>query len=174
MNEVVFKTDWFFVEEVRRDDLPFLKGKPFYRITPSDGVVILATDEQGKLILVRQFRPALDAETLEVPCGALESNEDPEPAARRELLEETGYEAGEMILLGTGRSMMNRNTAIEYLYYAPNARFMGRRTGDPGEIAETVLLTSDELREKTLSGEFEQFSALATLRILEWKLGVRL
>lgn len=61
---------------------------------------VVAVKEDGKLLMVRQYRNALDRETLEIPAGGLNGEEEPtDVAAARELEEETGYAAGRMELL---------------------------------------------------------------------------
>lgn len=66
---------------------------------------VVAVNEEGKLLMVRQYRNALDRETLEIPAGGLESIEEPTAvAAARELEEETGYKAGKLELLLTLRT----------------------------------------------------------------------
>ncbi len=61
---------------------------------------VVAVQDDGKLLMVRQYRNALDRETLEIPAGALDTAEEPtEAAAARELEEETGYKAGKLELL---------------------------------------------------------------------------
>lgn len=59
---------------------------------------VVAVNEEGKLLMVRQYRNALDRETLEIPAGGLEG-EPTDVAAARELEEETGFKAGKMELL---------------------------------------------------------------------------
>lgn len=66
---------------------------------------VVAVNEEGKLLMVRQYRNALDRETLEIPAGALDSVDEPTSvAAARELQEETGYTAGKLDLLITLRT----------------------------------------------------------------------
>lgn len=66
---------------------------------------VVAVNEEGKLLMVRQYRNALDRETLEIPAGALDSADEPTSvAAARELQEETGYAAGKLDLLITLRT----------------------------------------------------------------------
>jgi ADP-ribose pyrophosphatase len=65
-----------------------------------DWVVVAATDTQGDFILVEQHRHGLDATTVECAGGVIDAGEAPIDAARRELLEETGYEAQELEPLG--------------------------------------------------------------------------
>ena len=71
------------------------------RVNGHGVVVILAVTEEGELLLVEQYRPAVKSRVIEVPAGltgdvAGREDEDADAAARRELLEETGYEAQEM------------------------------------------------------------------------------
>src|SRR5580704_5986975 len=93
--EVVFSTKWF--ELVAKH--PPSYTEPHYSIRALDYVGIVAQDTQGNLLLVRQLRPAVGGMTLEIPCGHVEVGETPETAARKELLEETGYVADTFELL---------------------------------------------------------------------------
>ncbi len=69
-------------------------------ITHKGAAAVVAVKDDGKLLMVRQYRNALDRETLEIPAGALDTAEEPtEIAAARELEEETGYKAGKLELL---------------------------------------------------------------------------
>lgn len=61
---------------------------------------IVALDEAGHVLLVKQYRHAVRAVTLEIPAGNLEAGEEPLAAAQRELREETGYRAGQIERLG--------------------------------------------------------------------------
>ena len=74
------------------------------RVNASAVVVIVPVTEDGKLLLVEQYRPPVGTRCVELPAGVVGDNagrasEDKAKAARRELLEETGYEAGEMVEL---------------------------------------------------------------------------
>ena len=73
---------------------------PFYTVELADYVGIVAPTSDGQLLLVRQYRPAVEQYTLELPAGCVEPGEDPAVCARRELFEETGYEAGQLEPLG--------------------------------------------------------------------------
>jgi 8-oxo-dGTP pyrophosphatase MutT (NUDIX family) len=74
--------------------------RPFYVISAPDWVNVIPWTDDGRIVLVRQFRHGIEAETLEIPGGMCDPNESPEDAARRELREETGYEAGSIEPIG--------------------------------------------------------------------------
>lgn len=74
-------------------------------IAHKGAAAVIAVKDDGKLLMVRQYRNALDRETLEIPAGALDSVDEPtDVAAARELEEETGYRAGKLELLITLRT----------------------------------------------------------------------
>ncbi|MEP7358283.1 MAG: NUDIX hydrolase [Anaerolineales bacterium] len=95
--DTVWQTPWFSVVAKTVD----AEEKPYYSLDMLDYVTILAQTEQGEILLVRQYRPAVERVTLELPSGHVEPGETPAQAARRELLEETGYEADSVEHLGT-------------------------------------------------------------------------
>lgn len=74
-------------------------------ISHKGAAAVVAVKKDGKLLMVRQYRNALDRETIEIPAGALDSADEPtQIAAARELEEETGYKAGKLELLMTLRT----------------------------------------------------------------------
>ncbi len=73
---------------------------PYEIVARTDAVVVVAADGDT-VVLVRQFRPAAGGDVLELPAGKLDEGESPEEAARRELEEETGYAAREIVALGS-------------------------------------------------------------------------
>jgi len=93
---VAFSTPWFDVIAKRVDDDP----SPHFTVLPADYVAVVATDPDGRFLLVKQFRPVVEADTIELPSGLVDPGETPEAAVRRELIEETGHEAGEIEFLG--------------------------------------------------------------------------
>jgi len=168
MNEteckVVFQTEWFNIEE---EYFPVLGDKPYYRMNCDDNVIVLAQTAAGKIILIRQFRPAIRKVSIEVPCGAIDPGETPAEAAARELYEETGYRCRKMEQLGKGKLLMNRMNADEYLFWAPDCVL--DETFIAHESIETLLVTPPELKALVLEGEFEQISTLSLLLLSDWK-----
>lgn len=82
------------------------------------GVSILPVDSDGNVYLVRQYRCAFDCEILEIPAGKLEKGENPLEAAKRELKEETGFTAEEIISLGEYWPTVGYCSEKIYLYLA--------------------------------------------------------
>ncbi|WP_291255846.1 NUDIX hydrolase [Fusobacterium sp.] len=85
-----------------------------------DAVGVVAVFEDNSILLVKQYRPAVKIETLEIPAGLLESGECPMEAALRELEEETGYRATKLEKICEYFSSPGISDGKFYLYYAEN------------------------------------------------------
>ena len=111
----VFKTPWFeLVEKATGEDVA-----PHYSISTPDYVSVLAVTKEGNFPLVRQFRPAVEKTTLELPSGHVDKGETPEQAGRKELLEETGFLAKELVLLGALSPDTGRLGNLMWCFFAP-------------------------------------------------------
>lgn len=108
------------------------------------GIVgIVAVTDQQELILIRQHRPPLDRDVIEIPAGlagdvAGSETESLANAAKRELLEETGYEAKRMKLLSYGASSAGLCDEIIHLFLATGLKKVADADGDPTEQIETI------------------------------------
>jgi ADP-ribose pyrophosphatase len=107
------------------------------RVNATGAVAIIAVNEKGNLILVEQHREALGELVLELPAGLVgdEGAETLEEAARRELLEETGYMAGAMRLVAQGPSTPGMSDEIVTLFYAENVT----RVQEGGGVADEKI-----------------------------------
>jgi ADP-ribose pyrophosphatase len=168
----VFQTEWFSVEAMNFARIKSLRGKPYYRIRCADGVVVLAITPEGKIVLIRQFRPALNTFTVEVPCGHVDASESPQLTAARELYEETGYRCARWNYLGMGRLKMDRLVCHEHAFLGTGAVKDSRFAGN--EEIQVRLATPRQFQRLVLSGRFQSWSALALLTLADWKLGLRL
>ena len=97
-------------------------GDPYYMLEVSDYVTVVARTPQGDLILVRQHRPVVGRDTIELPSGHVDPGETPEQAARRELLEETGMVADTLEPLGVLTPDVGRLVNRMWCYFAPDVR----------------------------------------------------
>jgi len=110
---------------------------PFYVLETGSWVNIIALTEDDEVVLVRQYRHGTDQVHLEIPGGLVDPGEEPETAAVRELLEETGY-AGDVSYLGEVHSnpaILNNTT---YSYLVRNARLTAPPELDATEEIEVV------------------------------------
>lgn len=97
------------------------------------GVCVLAINEEGKICLVQQYRKAVEAVLLELPAGKRESGEDTLLTARRELQEETGYQAKKWHFLGEMLATPGYCDETIYLYLAMDL-VAGKQNLDEGEF----------------------------------------
>ena len=111
----------------------------FARRRNTSGIVgIVAVTDEGKLLLVEQFRPPVGKAVIELPAGlagdvAGQETEDLANAARRELLEETGYAAREMEAVGTGPPSAGLSDEVITLFVARGLTKTGDGAGDGSE-----------------------------------------
>ena len=131
----VFKTPWFELMEKVVGDEALLH----YSISTRDYLSVLAVTGDGTFPLVRQFRPAVEMVTLELPGGHVEANETPEEAARKELREETGFIADELILLGTLSPDTGRLANRMWCFFAPRVVQSSAVAFEPEQGVESIV-----------------------------------
>lgn len=110
----------------------------------SGGVAVVAVTDSGELLMVRQYRKAMEKELLELPAGKLEAGEDPLECAERELREETGYKAGSIELLSEFYTAPGFCSEKVYVYIAKELEFVGEAL-DEGEFLEVEKYGIEEL-----------------------------
>ncbi len=159
--KVVFRTPWFSIEREQYPDDPSLKGKPFYRLVVPDGVSIFAMTRDKKIILVKQFRPALNTSTLEFPAGDVEQGESPQKAVARELYEETGYRAHHLELLGVRAAQPSRANQRIHIFFAQGVA--KDHSFRPREQTETVAVSPLQLKKLVKSGALNPLISLGVL-----------
>lgn len=108
------------------------------------GVCVAAVDENEMVTMVRQFRYPLARHLLELPAGKLEKGEEPLPAAKRELSEETGLEAENWVDLGFIYTSAGFSTERLYLYLATGLT-QGQAHPDPNEFLDVEKVPLSEL-----------------------------
>lgn len=133
-------------------------------ITPDFVNVAVVTDE-GKFLVFRQTKYAVKGITLATVGGYLEPGEEPLPAAKRELLEETGYEADEWIDLGHYVTAGNRGAGHGHFYLAKGARKVGEIDSDDLEEQEMLLLSRPEVESALDACEFKVLSWAAIMSL---------
>jgi 8-oxo-dGTP pyrophosphatase MutT (NUDIX family) len=153
----LFGTKWFRVVAAPQPD-----GEPYYMLELPDYVSVVAMTPERELLLVKQYRPVVGRVTLELPSGHVEPNETPEQAARRELLEETGFEAGALDLLGTLVPDVGRLANRMWCYFANDVRPSLARHERESGVTVVVLPEHDALR-RAADGTIDHALNLAPL-----------
>jgi ADP-ribose pyrophosphatase len=121
-------------------------------------VDVLPVLEDGRILCMRQFKYGVGEISLSTMGGMIDEGETPEQAARREMFEEMGCEAGEMVFLGKYASDANRGCGLAHLFLALDARQVTAPDSGDLEEQELVALTPAELRAAFLAGEFRMLS----------------
>lgn len=140
-------------------------------VTP-DYVIVVATTADSEYVCFRQTKYGVEDTSLAPTGGYIEPGEDPLEAAKRELLEETGYQATEWIDLGAYVVDANRGVATAYLYLAVDAHQVATPDADDLEDQQLLLLRRSEVKAALLQGEFKALPwaaavALALLHMAE-------
>ena len=137
-------------------------GLPDGRVIPDwpwiiapNAAIVLAVTDNGRFLCFRQTKYAVDGATLAPVGGMLEPGEPPINAAKRELLEETGYAAAEWIDLGSYVLDPNRGVATMHLFLALDANQVAQPDSDDLEDQELLLLSRDEIEAALRAGEFK-------------------
>lgn len=106
-----------------------------------DGVIgIVPFTDNDEVILIRQFRPPINGFVIELPAGLVDPGESFEQAVRRELVEETGYEAGDVQFLAEGPMSSGASSEILSVYVATGLRYVGIGQRDETEDIEVILV----------------------------------
>lgn len=159
---------------------------PFYNYSRRSYVVIIASDEEGRFLCVRQYRQGIGKVTTEFPAGGIEpgggSGQDVDPdfitmpdegadeeqaleAARRELREETGYvsECWSHVITAPSDATISDNYA--HIFRAKKCRKAGGQELDDSEYLNVELMTPEQINALIRKGEFQQI-----VHMLGWML----
>lgn len=142
----------------------------FYQVHLPDSVLIFARDTEGKIIVERAYRHGLKCVSLILPAGGVDSGEEPLVAARRELLEETGYTSEDWTALGVFQSNSNQGGGKIFMFEARDA--LKTANANPGDLEEIEVLLLDEQELEAAIRGFEMFAlssvAICSLALNSW------
>lgn len=131
----------------------------------SDCIAVVAVDEDDNVLLVRQYRKAVERELLEIPAGGIDPGETPEEAVVREMQEETGYRPGRVERLAGFYTSPGFCTEFLHLYLATELTPSRLHAEDTAGIS-LVRIPVAEIEGMLAADAFEDAKSIAGLRIL--------
>jgi ADP-ribose pyrophosphatase len=156
---------------LRVDTVQMPSGRQTTRevVEHSDCVAIVAIDENDNVLLVKQYRQAIDKELLEIPAGGIDPGEDAEAAVRREMREETGFLPRRVARLGGFYSSPGFCTEYLHLYLALDLVSSPLHAEDT-EIIKLVRVPTSQIPELLSSGQIcDAKSIVGLLTYLQYR-----
>jgi len=139
-------------------------------VSINNAAAIVPVTPEGRIVLIRQFRYPLKGALVEIPAGIIDGDESPEDCARREVLEETGYGAGELTWLGKIHTSPGICTEVIDLYLARKLE-KGEQSLDHGEIIEPREVEFGEALEMIDRGEITDAKTICGLLLAKKAIG---
>ncbi len=143
---------WMEIIEREVAFAPGAEHQLYHAVGQQDYLAIVARTPDDRIPIVRQYRPAVERFTWELPAGLVEKDEQPEASCRRELMEETGFPAKSVRSLGVHAPCTARLSNQIYSFFVETAERV--RTWQPEAGIEVELVRPAELASLILSGEF--------------------
>ena len=153
---------------VNLDEAKFPSGRITERIRvihPDASAVIPILDD-GRIILVKQFRYSIQEETLEIPAGKIDKGETAEECARRELAEETGYSVSNLEFLLTYVPAIGYSNERLYFFKGTDLKKIPEYEYPSDEISRLEILTLAEIHIKIHSGEIQDGKTIVAMALL--------
>lgn len=138
----------------------------FYTLTIPDASLIVALTSENEILLKREYRYACLSEVIECPAGMVNQGEEPEQTAKRELLEETGYQSTDWTYLGSTWESTSKLTNTMHLFVARNCVRISTQHLDENEHIEVLKTTLEDAVKMVMDGQINaNSSAHAILKV---------
>ena len=143
------------------------KELPFFVLNCQDWINIIAITKENKIIMVKQYRFGTSKTELEIPGGMIEEGEEPMEAAKRELLEETGYEGDKFTYLGH----VDPNPAFQtnkcHVTLIENCECVSEQKLDPGEDIAVEKVSQRNIQELIRNGTIRHSLVIAAFSLYD-------
>jgi ADP-ribose pyrophosphatase len=143
---------WMAIVEREVEFAPGAQPELYHAVQQDDYVAIVAALADGRIPIVRQYRPALEDFTWELPAGLVNPDEDPAVSCRRELMEETGFTAHTVHPLGRHAPCTGRLSNRQHSFFVAISPAAENKAVEPG--IELKLVTPAQLADLIQAGEF--------------------
>ncbi len=144
---------------------------PYLIIKVPDFCNIFMVTPKEEIVMVKQYRHAAGIITLELPGGMIEANEDPMIAAKREMVEETGYQTDQFELLYSVHPNPPLESNYAYFYLAIAVESTGKTAYDPFEDIEIVLVPKEDFMQQLLAHSFKHGAQVGAMYAAAIQLG---
>lgn len=131
-------------------------------VTHGGSVIILPVMDDGQVVMIKNYRFSVDERLWELPAGTLDGGEDPLECARREIIEETGYEAGKLEAIHSFYPAPGMTNERMHAFIARDLKHVGQDLEDTEDI-EVVVLKHDEVMGLIHTGEIIDGKTIAML-----------
>lgn len=152
-SEPLVDTRWV---KVKRDAVELPNGQhidDFYTITINEAAAIVALDDDGNIILKKEYRYCYQKDLIEIPAGGFEKGEDGLTVAKRELLEETGYASDDWTFIGKTVESSAKLTNYMHIYFAEHCRKVSEQHLDATEEVEVIVMPLKQAVEMVMNNE---------------------
>lgn len=151
---------------VRRDTFTTPSGnqKAYDVIDHIGSICVVPVDEEGNIFFVRQFRPAINMELLELPAGTLDEDEEFATACARELREEIGMEAKHILRLGAYYLVPGYSTELMEVFIATDM-IVNPLPPDEDEYLQVIKIPISKVYQMAAAGDFSDSKTLAALML---------
>lgn len=156
---------WF---QISREEVELPSGRvlnDFYRIVMPEFSLVVPVTTSGEILMVRGYRHGPRKVCLSVPGGLIEPGESPLKAAQRELLEETGYEAREWLMLGTFTVDSNRQGGTAHLFLAKNVIQVEIRDENDAEELQIELMSAHQVLESIRKNDIATLGTVSAVAL---------
>ncbi len=162
----VYQGHIFSVEKVKVV-LPDDRARVYERVNLQNAVTILPIDDEGNIYFVRQYRIGSNSVLLELPAGKIESGEEAQATAEREIREEIGLAAREMLPIGG--FYMSPGYSTEYMYcFLARVLYRSPLSPDADEFLNVEKIPLEQVKRMATAGDLPDSKSLAAL-LLAWQ-----
>jgi len=161
-SKIIFRNRWLLLQE---NKVIAPNGNPaVYTIVQTPPFVVIVALKGDKILMVKQHRFTLDRTTLEFPAGGIEEGESPLMAAKRELSEETGFQASRWTKMGELDDAIGIARHRAHVFVAENISLREIKASSEEEVIESQMwLKPDEIKQKVEAGLITDTKTIAIL-----------